>query len=531
MISREHYRDGLNLNPQQQIYQQQFAREGSAQVRQGIIDRPFVSLAVLPDNTAANRERYGNTDLKKSSLVAASRVEFATMVDVVSSHQSPIKRIDTLVLFQHMMIDKDGTPFIGGLSEGCRLKIDFARGPLTPAQSSVTCRRLGRLKSPVSGPGIVKRHGDCVDICVGTFRRGSHSFSRVIWRLFASDFEDGRAELAFGNVPTESGEEVPLGPVEANQTLVELHETTEFKQARLNDRGEPITDRPRGRVLMATKTEYFAALNAMNRAHNDLVLLDKPPALVDPNTWAFRVLYEVPEMQFDDGTTFDPRNLLSFPEATITPALVGDLLRSVAVGGDLFAISDHTGEVANVLANEVEPVTVIFSDGHVMRFPAVAKLHVDGEALCAGMVLNVDQKIGDMVPRADYRDLDVLAAAADGLELLLAAFLRQHSIYEGKNGWAGNSVLYDWSHIPPALLEHLPAVTKRTGIYLDLSAGARYYVREAHGYVYPPMPVPATDTIVNVGRLSIDFAEPVYIPPKQPTHKAQQHHHEEVAIA
>ena len=513
MFHGESYQLGVGLSPLQAEYREQYMRPGSREVRSGRIRRPFVSIAALaPRRANGGGGRHLGANLRKNTVLPMSQLEFVTLSDCLSEQGSGRLRVGTRVMMQQPYLQAGCVPVVGGSQRYCRLKIDFSRGPLSLGQAELMCRSHGTLQSPVAGTLRIQHYGDYVDICVGEYDRGAGKVPQIVWRLPIEPFRTNSIQLLEGTLPEEPGDLLEFDTVKAGQALVCLLGQISYGQAVFRD-GRPVLERPRGRRLLASKLDYFSALNSMNQQQNDLVLLpeDQQPSLTDPAEWAFRVLFEVRHATVtEDGqqVVIDPYNLLTFPGFMPTPALAGDILQAVGLDGDLQAVAEQAGAVRAIESRDGEKL-VVFNSGAVQRVPGSAPLLKGDRPLQAGDHLSKGEPLGDLVPRKDYRELSWLANAAGGLESLVHVFLSQTSIKRGP------TVLYDWAYLPQALVSHLPvAAGDLESAYFDFSRGEDYYLPAARGYVFPPIRTldEFDDVVLFVGRVQFDLSEPVGAP-------------------
>jgi len=341
LISREDYPNGHNLTEEQTEFKDQFARQGSPQIRLGRRRRKLLSLALVPlavVNSHGRKSAVGTiNELNERPFVPGPELAIISLADHPARYPNQWHFIESRVLVNIGYIDEGGAPCIGGVREMCRLRADFSKGPLMKGQQALQCDSSGDLLSPRNGKLRIARVGRWIDICVG---RHANKQNTVVYRLEESVLSEDNpsATLAFElpNGLPGPGEVIELTEVQEKQVLVSHKRRFKFFQA-MFENGEPLTQWPPGRVLPAARVEIFKILNDMNLEQNDATLLptDQRQPLVDPDEWAFGayVAFEQRTVTHpkhaDESVVVDPMNLTTLPGFTPTQALKDDLLKAV----------------------------------------------------------------------------------------------------------------------------------------------------------------------------------------------------------
>lgn len=461
-------------------------------------------------------------DLARQAIVPLDAVDIITLSDRPAMNPTQFKKVETFaMLIRPRMVGTE--PYVGGSTDHCRLKIDFSKGPLMPGQSEIRLRGDGSLKAPFPGKLVIRRLPHAVDVCIGQYSRpDGRRQLRIVYRFAVNDLSS--IEFLVGDPPAEEMLQTEHGHVTAGQTILRLRRALDYSQGRFDSDNNPLFERPRGRVLMATKLDYFAAMNSMNTQQSDLVL--PPPEeqaeLTDAADWAFRVLLEVRSANVPSETGFvhvDPLDItgLGYP---ITPVLAGDLLRAVGPGGSLQLTSTRSGRVASIAYLNDQPFKrIILTDGSFQDVPICAPLRINGAAIDVDTELTAGQSIGDLCPRVNYHSLDMLREVSESnIRFLVQTFLQRTCVAPGSRHWRGPGVLYDWAYIPPEMLHDglLPVDADGNPFaYFDFTRGRQYLDSRVGGLVFPPVLADPEGTVM-IGRVSVDLAEPRMAPTKEP---------------
>ena len=467
MLKREHYESGVGCNDLQQEFREEYVRDGVREIFFGDIERNLLTLSAMLKprriETGIGRPKLIFDRLKEGQLIVDHR-----KVDVLMLSDRPIKdprpkgkRIETLVTVQTGYLDEEGHPSVGGFHPLCHKVLDFTRGPVQPYQAAVTCHDIGDLKCLPGRSGMfrVRRIGDWVDLCVGDFSK--HKVTPVIlYRLDQSLFQGGTPSVIVEGcdekMPLENGQMIDIGPVKPGDTLLTLRSKVTYEQARFDNKGRPMIESPRGRVLPASLSQrpYFATLNWINRLHNDLTLLppeEQPEDLPVASQWAWGALVEFP-CEVADQITF-------LPGFEITQALKADFLKAVGPNGTLALYADKAGTIADIgPVPEPHLLQIRYEDGHLQMVPVSALLCVErngtDKMLEPGDSIEEGERIGYPCSRLIFNTWEMVEATfGDNLHWIIGQYLQESSIKTGEHGWKGHGTLVDWRYALP-VIEH-----------------------------------------------------------------------------